>query len=64
MMTENNARLNELELLFMQQSQQIEELSSEVALCHRRIDDLERANSTLHAMIQGLAPEMEESPDE
>jgi uncharacterized coiled-coil protein SlyX len=63
-MSEHDARLNELELLFMQQSQQVEELSSEVALCHRRIDDLERANRALHDMVQGMAPELEESPDE
>jgi len=63
-MTDNNDRLTELELLFMQQSQQLEELSGEVALCHRRIEELERASRAMQSMLQGLAPELEESPDE
>lgn len=57
-------RLNELELRYMSQERLLEELSDEVALCHRRIDELERQNRSLKEMVQNLAPESEESPDE
>jgi len=63
-MSDEHDRLTELELLFMQQSRQFDELSNEVALCHRRIDELERASRAMQSMLQGMAPELEESPDE
>ena len=63
-MNQNDERLNELELRYMNQEKMIEELSDEVALCHKRINDLERQNSSLREMMQNLAPETEESPDE
>ena len=63
-MSQNEARLNELELRYMNQEKLIEELSDEIALCHKRIDALERQNSSLREMMQNLAPETEESPDE
>lgn len=63
-MSENDERLNELELRFMDQSRLIEQLSDEVALCHRRIDDLSRDNSRLQEMMKSFEPENEVSPDE
>ncbi len=63
-MNQDEERLNELELRYMSQEKLIEELSDEIALCHKRIDALERQNSSLREMMQNLAPETEESPDE
>jgi uncharacterized coiled-coil protein SlyX len=57
-------RLNELELRYMGQEKIIEELSDEIALCHKRLGELERQNRSLKEMVQNLAPESEESPDE
>lgn len=57
-------RLIELELRFMGQDKLLEELNDEVALCHRRVDELERQNRSLREMMQSLAPESPESPDE
>ena len=63
-MNQIDERLNELELRYMNQEKMIEELSDEVALCHKRINELDRQNSSLREMMQNLAPETEESPDE
>ena len=63
-MSENDERLTELELKFMDQSRMIEELSDEVAVCHKRIDDLVRESKTLREMMKSLEPESEVSPDE
>ncbi|MBE0500379.1 MAG: SlyX family protein [Desulfuromonadales bacterium] len=57
-------RLIELELRYMSQEQTVEELSDEVALCHKRLNELERQNRSLREMVQNLAPEAIESPDE
>ncbi len=63
-MNRDDERLNELELHYMSQEKIIEELSDEVALCHKRLNELERQNRTLNEMMQNLAPASEESPDE
>ena len=63
-MSHNEERLNELEIRYMNQEKIVEELSDEVALCHKRIDELARQNNSLKEMVQNLAPETEESPDE
>ena len=63
-MSQNEERLNELEIRYMSQEQTIEELSDEVALCHKRLNELERQNRSLREMMQNLAPDTEESPDE
>jgi uncharacterized coiled-coil protein SlyX len=63
-MKRDEERLNELELRYMGQEQIIEELSDEVALVHRRLDELERQNRSLREMVQNMAPDSEESPDE
>ncbi len=63
-MSDNEDRLTNLELKFMEQAQLVEELSDELAKCHRRIDDLARDNKTLREMVQSLEPESEASPDE
>ena len=63
-MSEQDERLMELELRFMDQSQLIETLSDEIASCHRRIDDLARENRALREMVKTLEPESEVSPDE
>lgn len=63
-MSNAEERLNELELRYMGQEKLLEELSDEVALCHKRLNELERQNRSLKEMMQNLAPELEESPDE
>ena len=63
-MSENEERLTNLELKFMDQAQLVEELSDEIATCHKRIDELARENKTLREMMQSLEPESEVSPDE
>jgi uncharacterized coiled-coil protein SlyX len=63
-MSENDERLTNLELKFMEQAQLVEELSDELAVCHRRIDELARENKSLHEMVSNLEPESEASPDE
>ena len=63
-MSETDARLTELELKFMDQSLVLEQLSDEVAICHRRIDELSRENKSLREMVKTLEPESEVSPDE
>ena len=63
-MSSAEERLNELELRYMGQEKLSEELSDEVALCHKRLNELERQNRSLKEMMQNLAPELEESPDE
>ena len=42
----------------------VEQLSDEVALCHRRIDELVRDNNSLKEMMKSFEPENEISPDE
>ena len=63
-MSNTDERLIELELRYMGQEKLLEELSDEVALCHKRLNELERQNRSLKEMMQNLAPETEESPDE
>ena len=63
-MSENDDRITNLELKFMEQAQLVEELSDEIAKCHRRIDELARENRNLREMMQSLEPESEVSPDE
>ena len=63
-MKQTEERLNELELRYMGQDKLLEELSDEVALCHKRMEELERQNRSLREMMQSLAPESLESPDE
>ena len=63
-MSENDERITDLELKFMEQSSVIEQLSDEVAACHRRIDELSRENRSLQEMMKSLEPENEISPDE
>ena len=63
-MNRDEGRLNELELRYMSQEKIIEELSDEDALCHKRLNELERQNRNLSEMVQNLAPASEESPDE
>ena len=63
-MSENDERLNELELRFMEQSRLLDDLSDEVAVCHRRIDALVRENNSMKEMMKSFEPESEVSPDE
>lgn len=63
-MNNNDERLTELELRFMDQSLLLEQLSDEVAGCNRRIDKLTRENSNLKEMLKSFEPESEVSPDE
>ncbi len=57
-------RLNELEIRFTHQALQLEELSSELLGCYRRIETLERETLRMREMLGSLAPELIESPDE
>lgn len=63
-MSENDERIVELEMKFMDQASILEQLSDEIAICHRRIDELSRENRTLQEMMKSLEPENEVSPDE
>ena len=63
-MSEQDERLNELELRFMEQSRLLDQLSDEVAVCHRRIDSLVSENNSLKEMMKSFEPESEVSPDE
>ncbi|NIQ98284.1 MAG: SlyX family protein [Desulfuromonadales bacterium] len=63
-MSEIEERLNELELRFMEQARQIEDLNAVVAEDGRRLARLDRENSRLREVVGRLAPEMIESPDE
>ena len=57
-------RLNELEIRLTHQTLQLEELSSELLGCYRRIEALERETRRMRETLGGLAPELIESPDE
>lgn len=63
-MSEIEDRLNELELRFMEQARQIEELNAVVAEDGRRLARLDRENGSLREVLGRMAPEMIESPDE
>ena len=63
-MDNNDERLNELELRFMEQSRLLDDLSDEVSVCHRRIDALVRENNSMKEMMKSFEPESEVSPDE
>ena len=60
----NQKRVTELEMKFMDQSLVLEQLSDEIAACHRRIDELARENRSLREIVKTLEPESEVSPDE
>ncbi len=57
-------RLNELEIRLTHQSLQLEELSSELLGCYRRIEALEREARRMRDMLGTFAPDLIESPDE
>jgi SlyX protein len=63
-MDDLTARLNELEIRYTHQAQQIDELNDELIVANERIDRLERENRQLREMMSGMAPSLEESPDE
>ncbi len=63
-MSDIEERLNELELRFMEQARQIEDLNAVVAEDGRRLARLDRENGRLREIVGRLAPEMVESPDE
>ncbi|PLX99073.1 MAG: hypothetical protein C0623_10255 [Desulfuromonas sp.] len=63
-MSENEERLTNLELKFMDQSQLLEELSHELAFCHKRIEELTREHRSMQEMMKSLEPENQVSPDE
>ena len=64
MLEELQDRLNELEIRFSYQGQQIEELNEVVTECNLRVDRLGKENQRLREMIKSLSPSLEESPDE
>ncbi len=63
-MEEISARLVELEVRYAHQSQLLDELNDELVVANQRIERLERELSSFGEMIKGMAPSIEESPDE
>lgn len=63
-MDELQERLIELEIRFSHQALLLEELNAVVTDSALRIDALERDNRQLRETLQGLAPQLSESPDE
>lgn len=63
-MDDQSARLNELEIRYTHQGQLIDELNDELIVANERIARLERESRQLREMLSGLAPNLEESPDE
>ncbi|PLX85425.1 MAG: SlyX protein [Desulfuromonas sp.] len=57
-------RLTNLEILYSHQVELVEELNQEVIECNARIDQLIKEHGAMREMLQSLAPEMTESPDE
>ena len=63
-MDETLERLTELEIRYTHQSVVIEELNQVVIDCCRRLERLEQENAGLREMLRGLAPDLDQSPDE
>lgn len=63
-MDELQERLIELEIRFSHQALLLEELNAVVTESALRIDSLERDNRQLRETLRGLAPQLNESPDE
>ncbi len=57
-------RLTDLEMRFTYQEEVIEDLNQIVTDCNLQIQRLGRDNLKFKEMLQSLAPEMSESPDE
>jgi SlyX protein len=57
-------RLTELEIRYTHQLRLVEELNDVVTECNQRIALLEQDNRRLREMLEALAPESTESPDE
>ncbi|HKK01729.1 MAG TPA: SlyX family protein [Desulfuromonadales bacterium] len=63
-MDELQQRIIELEIRFTHQAQLLDELNDELVSCHQRIDQLEREQRAVRETLEGLGPELTESPDE
>lgn len=63
-MDELTARIVELEILYTQQHQLIEELNSELTVSNNRIDRLESELGALREVLGSMGPELTLSPDE
>lgn len=61
---EFTARLTELEIHSTYQVNLIDELNQELVRANERIDRLQGEVTRLQGMLAGLAPPLEESPDE
>jgi SlyX protein len=57
-------RLTEIEIRFTHQGRSIDELNDELIQANERINALEREVRVLREMLSGMAPELQESPDE
>jgi uncharacterized coiled-coil protein SlyX len=57
-------RITEMEIRFAYQNRLLEELNAELTESNRRIDLLERDNRRMGEMLERLAPDLTESPDE
>lgn len=57
-------RLTDLEVHSSYQDQLIEELNQIVTECNLQVQRLIRENSSLKEMVNSLAPDLPESPDE
>jgi SlyX protein len=63
-MDELRERVSELEIRFMHQARQVDELNEELVRSNRRIERLEGENRQLRQMLQTFAPDSTPSPDE
>lgn len=57
-------RMIELEIRYTHQARLIEELNDVLVAALRRIERLERENRNVREMLNALAPDLPESPDE
>jgi len=57
-------RIIELEIRFTHQAQLLDELNAALVSCHQRTDQLEREQRAVRETLEGLGPELTESPDE
>ena len=63
-MADISERMIELEIRYTHQARLIDELNVELTAANDRIDSLRRDVQMMREMLKGLAPELQESPDE
>ncbi len=63
-MSELEQRINDLEIRLSHQARILEDLDKIVIEYHERLVHLERENSRMRQLLEGLGPELQVSPDE